>query len=91
VALSSPSWRWEDPDDRALTIDGGHVWFNRRSSPAFPYWKQTVMHEIGHVMGLGHATETTQVMDPIVDGTSTWGRGDVHALHHVSAYLGEVR
>ena len=36
-----------------------------------------LLHEIGHVMGLGHVDDDTQVMFPILDGDVTLGDGDI--------------
>lgn len=35
-----------------------------------------LLHELGHVLGLGHTDDTTQVMSPIVDDDVTLGAGD---------------
>lgn len=36
-----------------------------------------LLHEIGHVMGLGHTDDDSQVMHPMLDGDTSLGAGDV--------------
>ena len=36
-----------------------------------------ILHELGHVLGLGHTKDTRQVMADLVDGRLTLGPGDV--------------
>lgn len=47
-----------------------------------------VLHELGHVLGLAHVHDTTQVMDPTIHAQTTeFGRGDLaglRALHQAS-------
>jgi hypothetical protein len=38
------------------------------------------MHELGHVLGLGHATKVTNVMYPALDHRSALGRGDIAGI-----------
>lgn len=52
-------------------------------------WRQMMTHELGHILGLGHARARTQLMY----GTSTqqnrlWGNGDISALRRVGASQG---
>lgn len=39
-----------------------------------------LLHEIGHVLGLGHTDDGTQVMAPDVDGDLTLGAGDIEGV-----------
>ncbi|MEX0426804.1 matrixin family metalloprotease [Nocardioides sp. DS6] len=43
--------------------------------------ESVVLHELGHVMGLGHVNDRQQVMNPVdVDGWTTYGAGDLAGL-----------
>ena len=50
------------------------------------WWpRATVMHEVGHVVGLGHVTDPTQIMHGEAGGTAKdWGTGDLAGLSLVS-------
>ena len=51
-----------------------------------------VLHELGHTMGLGHASSTKQIMYPMVtSGLARLGRGDLAGLEHRGARLGCVK
>ena len=52
-------------------------------------WRQVISHELGHILGLGHARSRQQLMH----GTSTtsnrlWGNGDLTALRRVGPSRG---
>lgn len=42
--------------------------------------RASIMHELGHVVGMAHVQNTDQIMDPVNGGTTTWGSGDLHGL-----------
>jgi hypothetical protein len=44
--------------------------------------ERLIMHELGHVLGLGHAESGTQIMGPHMHGSypAAWGSGDLRAL-----------
>jgi hypothetical protein len=53
---------------------------------------QLLMHELGHVVGLGHAEHVKQIMFPSMSRkTATWRAGDVTGLSMVGATRGCVR
>jgi hypothetical protein len=44
--------------------------------------ERLIMHELGHVLGIGHAGSNTQIMGPNMHGSypAEWGSGDLAAL-----------
>ncbi|WP_372733700.1 matrixin family metalloprotease [Nocardioides sp.] len=71
-----------------------NVAYNKRLKPGggkgFTRVK-TLMHELGHVVGLNHARTKTQVMYPRIGfGNNRWGRGDLAGLRHLGAEQGCV-
>lgn len=48
-----------------------------------------LMHELGHVVGLDHVQDTSQMMYPTVTGkTAAWGTGDLAGLRQLGAEAG---
>ena len=49
-----------------------------------------VLHELGHVMGMGHVNDPTQVMNPVdnFNAPTTYGRGDLTGLAHLGLAAG---
>lgn len=39
-----------------------------------------LLHEIGHVLGLGHTDDDSQVMHPMLDGDTSLGAGDITGI-----------
>ena len=46
--------------------------------------KALYLHEIGHVLGLGHASRTSNVMFGIVDAGTRLGAGDINGVQHLT-------
>lgn len=56
-------------------------WFNEQSALHHDVAEQAVlMHELGHVLGLGHVEDPRQIMYPAYHGQPTYGLGDLSGL-----------
>ena len=52
-------------------------------------WRRVMLHELGHVLGLGHSSSTADVMYPDIDsGPTGWSPADLERLRDASARLG---
>lgn len=52
-------------------------------------WRTTILHEIGHVIGLGHVGDRQQIMFPTVtNGDAVYARGDLIGLDALGAGAG---
>lgn len=50
-------------------------------------WGGTVLHEIGHLVGLGHVTDSDQLMTPRAGHQpASWGDGDLRGLVGLTAH-----
>ena len=43
--------------------------------------RSVIQHELGHVVGLDHVDDPTQLMHPEASTVTDWGAGDLHGLH----------
>ncbi|MDQ4052117.1 MAG: hypothetical protein M3237_05375 [Actinomycetota bacterium] len=91
----------EDPDlaGRVAGIGGhwvqdgrrfdGYVVLDRSHRLKRAIWRQTMTHEVGHVVGLGHALSPHQVMyGGAAPANPRWGAGDLAGLRRVGASRG---
>jgi hypothetical protein len=52
-------------------------------------WGKVVLHELGHVLGLGHVDDPGQVMhDSLVSSPALWGAGDLAGLRELGRPAG---
>jgi hypothetical protein len=71
------------------TIVSGQLALSRRNIARFggtPLLIETIMHELGHTVGLDHSrARGGQVMAPVATGKPnvTWGRGDLRGLRKI--------
>jgi hypothetical protein len=87
VAVSNPQGRWVDVTGQvALDSAAGSI-------PGFAQeggWAHLLLHEFGHVVGLAHVNDTTQVMNPVstVGAPTAYGSGDLAGLARLGASNG---
>lgn len=43
--------------------------------------RAVIMHELGHVIGLDHVEDPTQIMNSLAGDVTEWGPGDLRGLH----------
>ncbi|WP_130494161.1 matrixin family metalloprotease [Motilibacter rhizosphaerae] len=78
----------EGTDGRGREHPGGGTVLLYRSAQLSPDtsadgWLPVLLHEFGHVMGLQHVADPTQVMFPQDVGTTAYGAGDVAGLRRL--------
>lgn len=54
--------------------------FDFRSAGGDPSWLGILRHELGHLVGLNHLDDATQLMNPVTSTVRTYQRGDLTGL-----------
>ncbi|KAK6144104.1 hypothetical protein DH2020_020924 [Rehmannia glutinosa] len=75
------------PTDGRLHYDGDEMWIDGVASGEFDL-QTTGLHELGHVLGLGHSTDSGAIMYPIIGPGLRKGLGQddingIRALYHI--------
>ena len=82
-----------NPDDKLVYVTGrvilnGADQLDNGFRPG-KTWGKVILHELGHVLGLGHVTDPAQVMHPnLVSSPAAWGSGDLAALRQLGPSSG---
>jgi hypothetical protein len=81
VGFASPTRVWKDSKQ---IVEGSMVLGIEYVKRASAQQRSAVyLHELGHVLGLGHGTEPENVMYYLVDGNNTLSPGDVEGIRNL--------
>ena len=77
--------------DGAVVLESDHEW-GRTVSKTRDLWREVMLHEIGHVIGLDHVRDQRMVMYPSTGGPDraqlTYNKGDLSGLTTLGAEAG---
>jgi hypothetical protein len=82
TAVTNPAGQWVDVTGQVALSSGA------AANPGFSAdggWAHLLLHEIGHVVGLAHVTDPSQVMYPVAGpgAPTSYGAGDLAGLHRL--------
>ncbi len=66
-----------------VNLDGPDIANILRRQGGWPLARAIVMHELGHLVGLAHAPEPTELMAPVNAGRTNFGPGDLEGLRQL--------
>jgi hypothetical protein len=89
-ASYTPGWKLPNGTRVSRAVRGGVV-LNARWKQTLTNgfgsgytWGEVVMHELGHVIGLNHVNDKTQLMhDTVTPGEARWGAGDLAGFRKI--------
>jgi hypothetical protein len=82
VGLGSPSQVW--PSSKEIVTGSAVFRTDHVEKANAAADKSLYMHELGHVLGLAHAAETTNIMYPVVSDHTDLGAGDVNGVRSMT-------